>query len=96
MRKKPKSKTLRKLTEDLVVRRNKSNCRNKKPVEITLTLDIGFEMLNKQKKLLLKQLEGHPESLLWGIVHMIDDIQDEAEKQGLWEFSVAGDDFKEE
>ncbi len=56
--------------------------------EITLTLEIDFNMLDRQKEVLLKRLykEGTPESMLWGLVHMIDDIQDEAERQGLWKF----------
>ena len=54
--------------------------------EVTLTLDIDFNMLHKQKQLLLKELEGKPESLLWGIVHMIDEIQDKGEELGLWKF----------
>lgn len=57
-----------------------------KTTDMTFTLGLDFDMLNKQKKLLLEQLEGLPQSMLWGIVHMIDDIQDEAEKQGLWEY----------
>lgn len=63
--------------------------------EMTLTLDFDFNMLNRQKKALLKHLEGSPQSMLWGIIHMIDDIQDEAEKQGLWEFpDDTGNDLK--
>ena len=57
-----------------------------KSKEITLTLDIDFDMLNRQKELLLKQLGGNPASSLWGLIHMIDDIQDEAEEHRLWKF----------
>lgn len=64
--------------------------------EMTLTLDFDFNMLNRQKKALIERLKG-PADSLWGIVHMIDDIQDEAEKQGLWAFpeDVAGNDLGE-
>lgn len=60
--------------------------------EINLTLDIDWEMLHEQKKtlftlLFLKKAPTEKEAtLLDGIVTMIDDIQDEAVKQGIWKF----------
>ncbi len=53
--------------------------------DITLTLSIDFHMLHKQKARLIERLKG-PADLLWGFIHMLDDIQDEAEKQELWKF----------
>jgi len=60
--------------------------------EINLTLDIDWGMLHKQKlKLLALLLEyraptEEEASLLDGLLHLIDYIQDEAEKEGIWRF----------
>lgn len=61
------------------------------PIE---AVSAGFDMLDEQKRLLLKQLGDHSESSLQNIVHIIGAILDEAEKQGLWK-SPARDDFGE-
>jgi len=43
-------------------------------------LKIDLKTLRDQKDLLVKQIWGDKNSILWGIVHMIDHIQDTAEK----------------
>jgi len=59
---------------------------------INITLDIDWPMLHKQKQtlftlLFLKKAPTEEEAkLLDGLVHLIDYIQDEAEKEGVWKF----------
>ena len=45
-------------------------------MKITITLDIDFELLKKQKYE-LHRLANKYQSI-WGIVHLIDEIQDQA------------------
>jgi len=45
-------------------------------MQITITLDIDFELLKKQKHDLLKLANKYQS--IWGIVHLIDEIQDQA------------------
>jgi hypothetical protein len=60
--------------------------------EINITLDIDWLMLHRQKQtlftlLLLKKAPTEEEaSLLDGLVQLVDYIQDEAEKEGIWRF----------
>lgn len=60
--------------------------------EISLTLDIDWPMLHRQKQMLfsllfLKKAPTEEEAkLLDGLVHLIDYIQDEAVEKGIWEF----------
>ena len=59
---------------------------------INIALDIDWPMLHKQKQtlftlLFLKKAPTEEEAkLLDGLVHLIDYIQDEAEKEGVWKF----------
>lgn len=61
---------------------------------IIANLDLNFELLREQKLAILKILwkEENSESPLWGLVHLIDDIQDQAvENNGIAEELVFGE-----
>ena len=49
---------------------------------------IDFDMLHHQKYALIYLLEAGKDknSELWGLVHMIDDLQDLVEARGYWSF----------
>lgn len=60
--------------------------------EINITLDIDWPMLHRQKQTLLTLLFAHrapteeEAKLLDGLVQLVDYIQDEAAKEGIWKF----------
>ena len=52
---------------------------------------VDWELLHRQKLLLVEWLSGRapkaPEmETLWGIVHLLDALQDDAETAGRWQF----------
>lgn len=56
-------------------------------MKITIKFNsIDWDLLCKQKQLLLEMIEDQPETSplysLWGLVHLIDDIQDQAAETG--------------
>lgn len=60
--------------------------------EITVTLKIDWPLLREQKAELIQAIQhsGDPDG--WGLVHLLDDIQDQAvDKCGLSEELVFGD-----
>lgn len=46
---------------------------------------IDYDLLHEQKKSLLKKIWNNEHDPCWGIVELLDDIQDWAEENGLWE-----------
>ena len=63
-----------------------------KQAEINITLDIDWPMLHQQKRTLLDLLLEYRKpteeeaKLLDGLLNLIDCIQDEAAKEGIWKF----------
>lgn len=69
--------------------------------KISLTLDVDWPLLHEQKKtlftlLFLKKAPTEEEAkLLDGLIYLLDDIQDEAAKQGVWKFPKDSDEEEE-
>lgn len=51
-----------------------------------LIKSINWDMLNQQKKLLVELIWNVPNSKLWGLVHLIDQLQDTACDSEMWKF----------
>ena len=52
---------------------------------------VDWELLNRQKRILVEWLSGKPPKpsqleTLWGIVHLLDALQDDAVACGRWQF----------
>lgn len=47
---------------------------------LPIMLDLDFKALKKQKTQLVKMIWNKKNDTLWGLVHLIDFIQDEGEK----------------
>jgi hypothetical protein len=52
---------------------------------------VDWDLLHRQKLVLVEWLGGKPSSkseieALWGIVHLLDALQDDAEAAGRWRF----------
>ncbi len=52
---------------------------------------VDWKLLHRQKLLLVEWLSGRPPQpsdaeTLWGIVHLLDALQDDAEAAGRWRF----------
>jgi hypothetical protein len=52
---------------------------------------INWDDLHEQKQELLKRIWDDKDDALWGIVHMIDAMQDIAADAGAWEFPATCD-----
>ncbi len=58
---------------------------------------INWELLHQQKRVLLELLDSMPQDTptavaLWGLVHLLDALQDDADAAGVWRFpEEAGD-----
>lgn len=58
---------------------------------VTVTLNVDFALLQKQKAELLKQVWNDDNDLLEGLINLIDDIQDQSvDKNGVTETEVFG------
>ena len=53
--------------------------------------NVDWGLLKKQKQELLKLIWDEPEHIVWGIVHLIDDIQDWIEPEESYRLSSCPD-----
>lgn len=54
--------------------------------------NIDWDLLHQQKQMLVKVVWNTPNNELWGVVHLIDTLQDIACEVGLWKFPEKEDD----
>jgi hypothetical protein len=43
---------------------------------------IDWLALSRQKRALLDLIENDPDNVLWGVIHLLDEVQDQAEEAG--------------